>query len=335
MLEAYTAKFVQRLKTIHTIQGLNDYDNWVGFRPELIRQAVIVNGGWEKVFPNSKKFPVWASKIRNYFNVVPKKLTLLSKQDGKKKTKAVIRFNNFSTAKQREVFRVQEFAIYAAMGWGGNQGDALERFEDKVKDPAFAAMALSEDVYRDEKNRFWYQMTPSGAGYHFKNRNWAEKSSLVKAARGVVTSQSYIPVFKLISPDGTGGSWEVCTHNIQRYIGGKWAFGAWISKNCTRSLLFPGGLMFDEATKGKSTIGEVGETVKLIGRILTDPKLMGSYNYSETVRAGYTAHVFRDVDSHKGSSGFYVNPEEGTTLESREFKKTMSGQWIGDLAPRG
>ena len=52
---------------------LKEYSNWAGRTALEIRLAAIAWGGWAKVFPKgSEPFPMWASRVRNYFNEKPK-----------------------------------------------------------------------------------------------------------------------------------------------------------------------------------------------------------------------------------------------------------------------
>ena len=47
----------------------------------------------------------------------------------------------------------------------------------------------------------------------------------------------------------------------------------------------------------------------------------GSYNFSETVKMGLSAHNFRDVEPHphKPTRNFYVDPHRWSKLENRIF----------------
>ena len=63
------------------------------------------------------------------------------------------------------------------------------------------AFALTGDTYDDERGLVWYQMSTAGAVYHYPGAvTWYKK---LDAAQKF---QSFMPVFKLISPDETGGS---------------------------------------------------------------------------------------------------------------------------------
>ena len=50
---------------------LTDYANWIGKSPVEVRKAVIERGGWSDVLPDKQPFPLWASRVRNYFNNRP------------------------------------------------------------------------------------------------------------------------------------------------------------------------------------------------------------------------------------------------------------------------
>jgi hypothetical protein len=48
---------------------LQQYQCWIDKTPHEIFFAAKMSGGWKTVFPN--RLPVWASKVRNYFNILP------------------------------------------------------------------------------------------------------------------------------------------------------------------------------------------------------------------------------------------------------------------------
>lgn len=153
-----------------------------------------------------------------------------------------------------------------------------------------ARFALSGDVYEDETGRIWFEMHTAGAAYHYEGDvDWNK-------AKGVVLPQAFIPVFKLVSPDGTGGSCEVCIHNWQNY----------------KALGFK---------KGKRYIGKIGQRVSIRSKVVINSVYQGSYNYSETIVKGRTAHELRDVIPHKEDEGFYINPPRYSALEKRIFRE--------------
>src|SRR5262245_44145712 len=69
--------------------------------------------------------------------------------------------------------------------------------------------ALTDYVYGDEHKRLWYQMNSGSTVYHFGP---PPTSVTMKAVR-YGYAQSWTPVFKLISLDGTGGSMETIIEN--------------------------------------------------------------------------------------------------------------------------
>jgi hypothetical protein len=149
---------------------LSDYRDWLGKSASTILQAVIAERGWSRVFPWGRKFPTWASRVRNYFNVTPRRLKLLDEG----LSKALVERNN-------------AFVL-------GNDYKA--------------ALALSGDVYVDERRRLWFEMRAGGAVYHYEGRGFGPGAP--KAIVATLQSQKHVPVFKLVSPDPTGGSSEVC-----------------------------------------------------------------------------------------------------------------------------
>lgn len=161
-----------------------------------------------------------------------------------------------------------------------------------------ARFALSDDVYKDEKGRPWFQMSTGGTPYHY-----AGEVNLRKKAKAAILPQRLIPIFKLISPDGTGGSLELILHN-------------------------PKGWIFRDGTVGPALHWE-----KISSRVVTDEKYIGSYNYSETITSGLPAHELRDVKPHSYEAGFYLEPPPGTALHQRGFpERDRRGAVIADQA---
>jgi hypothetical protein len=61
------------------LSKLKDYNNWIGQTARDVHLSVIAAGGWQIVFPGT--LPRWASRIRQYFNLVPMTLTLLDHEE--------------------------------------------------------------------------------------------------------------------------------------------------------------------------------------------------------------------------------------------------------------
>lgn len=222
------------------LEQLKDYNNWVDKSAKEILNAVRqIDGGWITVFPD--KLPLWAHRVRNYFNREPKSLLRL----------------NDSLAN-----------VY------------IRRLEQKRPPKKIAEKyALSDDVYKDAQDWIWYQMNEGGTIYH-----WGRDPlvPLLEAPFQEVKEKLGIPVpvFKLVAPDGTGGSRETILRNIHRTF---------------------------VVVKKRNFLAYVAHMVD------TDPWLRGSYNYSETVSVGLPAHEMRDVDTHKKYSSIpnvYVNPPD-------------------------
>lgn len=223
-----------------SIEQLRSYENWVGRSPQEIRGSVLRHGGWAKVFPRHGRFPLWASRIRNYFNARPDQLMLLGVATrGRAKTRA-----------------------------GLNVGALMDK-------GLFATLAFSGDVYKDGNGRHWFEMSTAGTIYHYKGQ--VSDALWYKKYEAFVSRQKSTPVFKLVSPDGTGGSREICVHNWQHH-------------------------------EGKSQIGPEGKWVNVRTKIVINEIYRGSYNYSETGIVGFKDHEYRDVESHREEYGFYVNP---------------------------
>jgi hypothetical protein len=240
------------------IEHLRDYNKWVGKSPtEILNEVKQVPGGWASVFPHN--LPLFAHQVRNFFNVEPTSLTLLPRDDSNKYLREV-----------RKRFEA----------WG---------FVDTAK----GILALSNDVYRDQSNRIWYQMSAGATIYHWGGEpTW----DVVDATfSNFVRKQDGVPVFKLISPDGTGGSAETIIKNRRRF-----------------------------------TIGAPNELVPVRERVVTDYHHQGSYNFSETVEAGLPAHEKHDVWPHKKWPREYLNPADRfSPLASRRFPARIGDRVVG------
>ena len=243
-------------------KDLKNYSNWIGKSPAFIISCVKSAGGWGSVFPSNEEFPVWASRVRNYFNVTPLRLKRLSRSAG-----------NFYQ-------------------------QCYERFDITTDIPA--ALALSDDVYIDNNAFVWFEMSAGGTVYHYKDSISPGK---LKALKATYQGQKHVPVFKLVSPDVSGGSREVCIKNYQSN------FSIITALNFTTPL-----------TSGESSIGNVGEWTYVSGHIENNPIFQGTYNYSETIRRGFSAHEHRDVKPHSTMQGFYLNPPDlSSSLYCRRF----------------
>lgn len=241
------------------LDKLRNYNEWIGKTPEEIINAVKRIGGWATVFPGA--LPLFAHQVRNFFNVEPLSLTRYP-QDHADEFVALIqtRFKNWGTA---------------------------EKF--------LAVVGLSGDVYKDQANRIWYQMSPGGAIYHWGDE--PGKSAPVDSYRSQYwRGQDGIPVFKLISPDGTGGSLETIIKNEPR----------------------------------RSTIGTVNKSEPVGTKIVEVYRHQGSYNFSETVIVGNDAHERHDVTPHKMWPDYYLNYQNRFSWAGRRFQAhRLDGKLIG------
>jgi hypothetical protein len=231
------------------LEKLKDYNYWVGQSPKEILNAVRqIKGGWEVVFPN--KLPLWAHRVRNFFNREPKSFLRLEESQGK-------------------VF--------------------IRRIEAKRPPKQIPEKyALSDDVYKDAQNWVWYQMNEGGGIYH-----WGADPLFPRVEAAVQELKTWLrkppPIFKFIAPDGTGGSRETILRNPHNLY---------------------------TVVKKNNFLAYVANL------IVTDDWEQGSYNYSETIVAGYDAHEKRDVIPHKENpfNNIYVNPpNRHSPLSERVF----------------
>ena len=153
-----------------------------------------------------------------------------------------------------------------------------------VKGGIMESHALSGDAYRDGERRIWLQMATAAGVYHYKG-----EVNLRKKAVAFIKPQVLMPIFKLISPDGTGGSRELVLTNPK------------------------GRILRDGA------VGNVAKWEYVRNRVVLQEPYEGSYNFAETITSGYSEHVKADVDTHREWPGFYINPDPDSALKDREF----------------
>jgi hypothetical protein len=156
--------------------------------------------------------------------------------------------------------------------------------------------ALHGAVYKDKQNLEWLQMSSSATVYHYEGEVNASKH-----VEAFMNPQSRLPIFKLISPDGTGGSRELILTNPSN----------WLS--------------------GDSTVVKVLHWKRIRDRVVLQETYAGSYNYAETITLGYKAHEKADVKTHREWPGFYLNPNPDSLLSERGFpERDRRGALLAD-----
>jgi hypothetical protein len=264
-----------------TLDEMRQYRKWLTVSPLEVINSVI-GYGWQRVFPD--RLPVWASKVRNYFNATPKSLQRL----GAAKSAEYL--------KKAQTYLKLEQSYQVKPSKSGAIHPLLPALET-AKDVYVVMKALSGDVYIDEETRIWYQMSPGAAIYHYGSQ---PTNPTVEAIWAEAKTQNFIPVFKLVSPDGSGGSQECILTNP--VLGRVWING-----------IVPLDIR-------ASVIADENKSVDISKRIVTDPVLQGSYNYSETIEVGIRDHELRDVKPHSADPHFYVNPfPASSSLYMRRF----------------
>lgn len=277
------------------LNALRDYRNWIGKSAEEILVAVKTVGGWPAVFPNS--VPIWAHRVRNFFNQEPISLTRYD-ADFSREFLARVQEGLNALDRAKKTKWLKKHPLFGSLPEIKKMPEPPPGTPDlSTGDDIGETLALSDYVYKDQANHIWYQMSPGGTIYH-----WG-KDPIVPAveAFGQLGQQAVIPIFKLVSPDGTGGSSETIIRNLQ---------------NQHLKMM---GFSFKA---GRLSIGEVNRLEHVAHLIVTDPWHQGSYNYSETVDVGLAAHETRDVKPHAKYpySGVYVNPPNRfLPLASRRF----------------
>ena len=258
---------------------LRDYKNWVGKRPEFVLKSAIQVGGWTKVFPAAyfeTKYFLWAHRVRNFFNEVPSALMRV------RPNSSVWQWaSRFLSSQDIEIAKT----VFVVM----NTPDPRD-FESKIKE----AVALDwRYVYRDTYGRHWIQMAPGGTVYHW-NSNGTAHPNAQTAIRASVIGQQNIPVFKLVSPDGSGGSYEAIIRN-----------------------------------EGNLTLSDYDEWFQVLERkLVTNIEHFGSYNYSETAVVGDEEHVRRDVKPHEADPLGYIFPTPGQVFPATHRGKPIADQLV-------
>lgn len=242
------------------LKALQDYNNWIGKSPKEIIEAVKQVGGWVNIFPD--KLPLWAHRIRNYFNREPRSLERLDAT----RTKALMKRSEYGLPVKSSV-----------------SGYFAEKY------------ALTGDVYKDAQGWVWYQMNEGGTIYHWGSHpRVAPVESIYQEIKEKIGIPA--PVFKLVTPDGTGGSRETIMRNPNKWF---------------------------TVVKKEKFLAYVAHLV------ITDYWNQGSYNYSETVKAGYSAHKLRDVEPHEKYPfpNVYVNPDDRfSSIAARVFPEKAAGE---------
>ncbi len=163
-----------------SIKDLRDYDNWVGLSPAFIKEQVIRVGGWKKVFPGT--LPVWASRIRNYFNVEPESLF---------------------RADSRNAYKEAQSHLKKINGW-----------TSPVRVRTWDPYIMYYEMRSEEKSVIirWFQFSSGGTIYHFKG-GIGFSTATSAAIQQYYHKQKGTPIFKLVAEDGTGGSMETIIKN--------------------------------------------------------------------------------------------------------------------------
>jgi hypothetical protein len=285
--------------------ALRNYRKWIDQSPYEVHAYVIWAGGWKQVFQDG--VPRWASRVRNYFNVTPQKLTRLADKLSETLVRGIQRA--IVAADCAAYKRIKDQFLPRLQLPKGCPAHPDPSAEMGFFDTIGTRGALSGEAYIDDNRRIWYQMDPGAAVYHYGEKPWWPGGAAVWAS--VFEGQKQVPVFKLVSPDDTGGSMECIITNPQDvpYTVGRWVF-----------------------KMGRSDIGAVDDAVDVSHRIVTDPVKEGSYNYAETVAEGLTAHNRFDVDTDPMTPTFFVDPPDRfSSLLFRRFpEKDPDGYPLAD-----
>ena len=278
------------------VEQLRNYNNWIGKSAEVVYNSVRAVRGWEVVFPG--KLPRWASKVRNYFNIIPRELTQATEKEATAFLKHAQKFKfqlecyEAQSANKRDPanYKRNPDGSFPKPVWDVPKGCPTEA-SHAVKhtgliDSIGVKNALSKHVYRDENGRLWFQMAAGSTIYHWG----APVNPLTAIFEAIfvdkVRKQAGTPAFKLINPYPiVGGSNEVIIRN-----------------------------------QGQSVVGAVTQKIDIGPMLVRDPVNQGSYNYAETAQVGLGAHDRLDVKPHSRGWDFYVNPSDpSSALGTRLF----------------
>jgi hypothetical protein len=269
-----------------SVKWLQDYNNWIGKSPQTILEAVN-KAGWGAVFNDPIKFPkglpIWAHRVRNYFNREPYFLSRLDQKESKNRLKKL---------------------------------DSSVNIEDEGRFNEFIrSRALTINVYVDESGfTVWFQMSAGGTIYHFKHVKNKTKEAMIQTVLG----QSNTPIFKLISPDVTGGSCETIIKNLVQ------------ARSTVQQLARKLGPLTQLPNSGDrgSSIGYENAVTPVSHLIENDKEYQGSYNYAETAVLGIAKHEKFDIEPHENYAKWgYDNPtDRHSKLESRRFEKYAKGE---------
>ncbi len=269
------------------LNALRDYTNWIGkSAQDIVNSVKIVPGGWASVFPDHLPLPLWAHRVRNFFNEEP---IWLKRHDAgvSREFLALVRIKLNPLVRNRKTKALKNHPIFKHLPEVKKMPDPPPGTPDySMADDAAETFALSDYVYNDNAGKNWYQMSPGATIYHWGSK---PKVTWIESPRQSFRGQAVTPVFKLVSPDGTGGSHETIIKNPQNRQVNIGAFSYMI---------------------GRWSIEEVGVEVDVFSRIETDLLYQGSYNYSETVDVGLPAHEKRDVWPHEKNPRSYINPPD-------------------------
>jgi hypothetical protein len=173
---------------MYRFQELSEFKYWIDRSAQsILDEVATLPKGWGSVFPRDEKFPLWASKIRNYFNLIPKTLKLQP------------RGSNLA----HNVNRISRVIPHSSTGF-------LQHIATLSKNQIIAERTFSGDYYRDNNNLLWFQMSPGSTVYHYKHFFGNTSTAIANDALG----QDSIPVFKLVQPDiSKCGSSEIILRN--------------------------------------------------------------------------------------------------------------------------
>ncbi len=287
------------------LDKLRNYDEWIGKTPQQIIDAVKLVGGWAVVFSATAfpaGLPLWAHRVRNYFNVEPRSLT---RYDADFRNEFLARIDRGLDALEhaKKIKWLKKHPLFGSLAEVKKMPEPPPGTPDTPGgwDRVAEIKALSGDVYKDEStNMIWYQMDAGGAIYHFGS-DPGITAPLEAFYHSKIVGQALVPIFKLVSPDGTGGSCETIINN-----------------KFDQQLTVPG---FGSIKTGRFKIGMVSKSEPV--DVNKDYHHQGSYNYAETIEMGLATHEKYDVHPHKKDKTYWNPLDRFLPLASRRFTLSL------------
>jgi len=169
-------------------------------------------------------------------------------------------------------------------------------------------------IYRGNNTlpyNLWVTYRKEGSVLHYE---WSgDHSDLTKSVMAFFTEKELIPVFKLVCPDGTGGSSEIVIHN--------WQLELDRSTPWNHNSGAGGGRAYRHGQKTVGGMKPGDKAISIRTKLVVTPEFRGSYNYGDAANAGFLAHDRMDMSPDKVAKDPFhiIFPPRGVSFASRRF----------------